>query len=31
MISPAVVAVVAGMGSCGYEVAVGYILEQSNA
>jgi 3-dehydroquinate dehydratase-2 len=31
MIPLAVVAVVAGMGSYGYEAAVGYILKQSNA
>ncbi len=31
VISPAVDAVVAGMGSYGYEAAVGYILERSNA
>ena len=31
MISPAVDAVVAGMGPYGYEAAVGYILKQSNA
>jgi 3-dehydroquinate dehydratase-2 len=31
VISPAVDAVVAGMGPYGYEAAVGYILKQSNA
>jgi 3-dehydroquinate dehydratase-2 len=31
MISPAVDAVLAGMGPYGYEAAVGYILKQSNA
>jgi 3-dehydroquinate dehydratase II len=31
MIPPAVDAVLAGMSSYGYEAAVGYILEQSNA
>jgi 3-dehydroquinate dehydratase-2 len=31
VISPAVDAVVAGMGPYGYEAAVGYVLDQSNA